>query len=1098
MDNFFNNVKNIMSKAMKKLGKVITKAALPIILPIVLILVLISGLIYESTKQDASYKEGDMSNTPFAVTKYTSDVTIDKDGNITTSMTAKELWEEMIKNNGRVDEYLDGPEDLLKLMNAEIVTNFPDTRKNPDEEIDWDSLNKDIESNKAQGIIKFKRAKSDGTISTMTYVDPETFYKLVESYNQTQDESIKQEIINYFTIEEINSSSNNNNNEETSQKINSLDNVLFIGDSITQGLESSGLIPNATFYAQSSTKPSDWLSKVDTLPENSDSISCVCVMLGVNGTNEIEQMKQLIDALAEKYEGKTIFVQKVLPVANTYTQNDYNTMNQNIKNFNDTISSYCNGKSNVKFIDTSNGYVDESGNGKAELFDTMGLHPLNYEILKENIEKAITGTESTTSGSNSNITNSTSKYCVVVATWKETYTKREPVGEKNPEEQYSDGITTKEMTTEKIDYQKAVQGYTMPFDYLWALVVTGREKNFAMDLADLVYGSEIEITIHDNYEEIENIDTYTYINKTKIHTHDISTTIEIGLGYSTSNPTVTEEWEEGEERELEPTTYTIKNTVNTKTNTLDISLTKANVWIVNYSKEYNYEVGGTGPDGQTSGPQLLGKIEYPDTPNKTDNEDPGGIASGYSQTVLDKYNESGNASIKNISCTTDYYYYSEITVTNYNKTTSNKYVSSPANTIEKTDPKSEEDNFVTLFLKNDNYDSRNNILSAPDWLFEILESSERTVDMVDLTKYLLYKATNDEDFGVTEYDFSIFEPDDFIIINQGESGTSTGIYGETIEEKVWFALREQGYSEYTTAGAMGNIYAESGFNNNAVEGGYDEYNGGIGICQWTNYPRDSGTGRNQQLRDYAQSKGKEWQDANTQIEFLITELSQGATGPAQGYANYQLLSYNGYNGDMWENASSPEEAAVAFCWAFERPSSPNIEKRQEKAREYYEQFKGKTKPTGGSSNSILAACNEVTQEFLNRNARYSVADTELISGDIERCWTDSKSICCATYVSLVLYRSGALTPEQINAYNYHWTGSGGIPDMLKAAGWHQVSASEAQPGDVVVDYTVHAMIYAGNGKVWDQSSCVISSSGNPPTRSETQYNISSCQVWRAP
>lgn len=70
--------------------------------------------------------------------------------------------------------------------------------------------------------------------------------------------------------------------------------------------------------------------------------------------------------------------------------------------------------------------------------------------------------------------------------------------------------------------------------------------------------------------------------------------------------------------------------------------------------------------------------------------------------------------------------------------------------------------------------------------------------------------------------------------------------------------------------------------------------------------------------------------------------------------------------------------------------------------------------------------------------------------------------------------------------------------MLKAAGWHQVSASEAQPGDVVVDYTIHAMIYAGNGKVWDQSSCVISSSGNPPTRSETQYNISSCQVWRAP
>ena len=234
MDNFFENVKDTMKKIVKTIGKTITKAVLPIVLIIFIAVVIVSGLIYELTKQDASYKEGDMSNTPFAVTKYTSDVTIDKDGNITTSMTAKELWEEMIKNHGRVDEYLDGPEDLLKLMNAEIVTNFPDTRKNPDEEIDWDSLNKDIESNKAQGIIKFKRAKSDGSISTMTYVDPETFYKWVESYNQTQDKPIKQKIINCITIEEINSNSNNNNNNGEKLEYDSKDIVTDISNAIVE------------------------------------------------------------------------------------------------------------------------------------------------------------------------------------------------------------------------------------------------------------------------------------------------------------------------------------------------------------------------------------------------------------------------------------------------------------------------------------------------------------------------------------------------------------------------------------------------------------------------------------------------------------------------------------------------------------------------------------------------------------------------------------------------------------------------------------------------------------------------------------------------
>ena len=55
------------------------------------------------------------------------------------------------------------------------------------------------------------------------------------------------------------------------------------------------------------------------------------------------------------------------------------------------------------------------------------------------------------------------------------------------------------MTTQSIDYQRMVSGYTMPFDYLWAFLVIGRERDFALDVADLVYDSEIEITIHDNY-----------------------------------------------------------------------------------------------------------------------------------------------------------------------------------------------------------------------------------------------------------------------------------------------------------------------------------------------------------------------------------------------------------------------------------------------------------------------------------------------------------------------------------------------------------------------------------------------------------------------
>lgn len=1262
MGDFFENVKATMTKALKKAGKTITKMVLPIVLIILIAVIVVSGLVYELTRQDGSYKEGDMSNVPYASTKYTADVTIDENGKITTSMTAQELWDEMIKNNSRVDEYLDGPEDLLKLMNAEIITNYPDTRANPDEEIDWDTLNKNIDSNEVQGIIKFKRAKDDGSTVTMTYVDSQTFYEWIEYYNMTGDEATRENIITHFTIEKKanaatstiqldyngsdiitdiseaivkaaqstpssgaglcqawvrkvyvnaglpdagyigayqafqqtcvstdmnnipigaavygtgsasynggpniyghvgiyvgdidgdgkgdvmdnisdgngngivstqsleswiqwqvnagntacggtpgwlgwgwqsgsptqilsggngsstpstgNSNGGNNTNSSTSN-ITSLDNVLFIGDSITVGLDSSGLIPNATFQAESGTKPSDWLSRIDSLPQNADDISCVCVMLGVNNTSEIEEMKQLIDALSARYTGKTIFVQKVLPVANTYTYRNYQEMNESIKTYNDAISSYCNGKVNVKFIDTSEGYVDSSGAAKAELFDGEGLHPTNYQMLKENIEKAITGTTGTTSQIQN--ANSSSKYNVVVGAWTERFEERKAIGDVDPEGEYIPAGTTYTMTTQKIDYQSMVSGYTMPFDYLWALVVTGRDPEFALDLADLVYDSEIEITIHDNYTKTTDVDTYEYTRKTKVHTHDItvtgswSDTIDNGDGTtSTESGSINEKNSEGSTDEILKN-YTIEHTIITQTNTLDISLTKADVWIVEYTKEYTYESETT----KTNGPVTsdLAPVEYPDTPDTPKgsddpNGDPCGIGAAFESEVRSRYSDKDNVTT-NMTCKTDYYYGFEGTVTNNNTVVTRKYTSSPAQIVEKTDKFSDEDNFVTLFI--DNYDSRNNILSAPDWLFEILESNQKTVDMVDLTKYLLYKATG-RDYGVTEYDFSVFDPKNF-------KSVSIGIYGGTVEEKVWFALRDAGFSEYAAAGAMGNIYAESGFDPAVIEGGSGI---GFGLCQWS-------FGRRTQLENYAASKGVDPSDIDTQIEFLITELTPGGAGPAQGYATYQLVSYKGYNGDMWKNATSPEEAAVAFCWSFERPGVPRLEVREQKAREYYEQFKGRTKPTGASSSGIIATCQEVTQEFLNRNARYSVSN--LIWGNIEKCWTDSECICCASYVSLVLYRSGALTPSQINAYNYHYTGSGGVPDMLQAAGWQQVSPSQAQPGDVVIDYGVHAMIYAGDGKVWDQTSCVISSSGNPPTRTTTSYNISGCQIWRSP
>ena len=120
----------------------------------------------------------------------------------------------------------------------------------------------------------------------------------------------------------------------------------------------------------------------------------------------------------------------------------------------------------------------------------------------------------------------------------------------------------------------------------------------------------------------------------------------------------------------------------------------------------------------------------------------------------------------------------------------------------------------------------------------------------------------------------------------------------------------------------------------------------------------------------------------------------------------------------------------------------------------------------GGNGDVLATCEAVMQDMISRNVHYSLS--RLTWNNIEQSSKDPCA-CCATYVSIVLYKSGKLTADQINAYNYHWTGEGGVPTMLRAAGWRQVNPAEKQPGDVINNPGVHVVIYAGDGKIYDQS-----------------------------
>ncbi|MDN5688795.1 MAG: phage tail tip lysozyme, partial [Brachybacterium sp.] len=72
-------------------------------------------------------------------------------------------------------------------------------------------------------------------------------------------------------------------------------------------------------------------------------------------------------------------------------------------------------------------------------------------------------------------------------------------------------------------------------------------------------------------------------------------------------------------------------------------------------------------------------------------------------------------------------------------------------------------------------------------------------------------------------------------VDTGATGGPSSVVGGDIEEKVWNYLRGAGYSEQQTAGVMGNIERESGFNPFIAQGSAStpSTSSGWGLVQWT-------------------------------------------------------------------------------------------------------------------------------------------------------------------------------------------------------------------------------------------------------------------------
>lgn len=153
--------------------------------------------------------------------------------------------------------------------------------------------------------------------------------------------------------------------------------------------------------------------------------------------------------------------------------------------------------------------------------------------------------------------------------------------------------------------------------------------------------------------------------------------------------------------------------------------------------------------------------------------------------------------------------------------------------------------------------------------------------------------------------------------------TSSVTSGGSTQATVWNFFKAKGLSDTAISAIMGNMQQESNFNSKAVNS-----IGASGLVQWLG-------GRKTNLVNYSKSKGTDWTDVQTQLEFMWQELN-GAESKSLKVLQQQGLSVS--------------EMTKQFENAYERSGNSAIAKRQTYANNIYNQFAGSGSSYASSGN----------------------------------------------------------------------------------------------------------------------------------------------------
>lgn len=176
------------------------------------------------------------------------------------------------------------------------------------------------------------------------------------------------------------------------------DDAMFVGDSITTGIELYGVMPNATVVASTGINPNTIMTTPDIELADGSSVTIlqamsayhpkkIYIMLGSNGVEFIgkETMMELygefIDAVKAQHPDSIIYLQSILPVTQAKEAASPELSNDKIDEYNAAIMELA-GEKESYYLNVAESFKDETGALPDEASPNDGMHfgVSHYEI----------------------------------------------------------------------------------------------------------------------------------------------------------------------------------------------------------------------------------------------------------------------------------------------------------------------------------------------------------------------------------------------------------------------------------------------------------------------------------------------------------------------------------------------------------------------------------------------------------------------------------------------------------------------------------------------------------------------------------------------